>query len=138
MQQWRVTPALAGMCLAFAVSAEGQTPAVPAEGPTVAMTVTTPDGRTQELSTHESGLATLEVSGHKYGFRPTMYDDEGKKMTITIFDMGGAGQPIHQLAAVDVTGGSAPVSSQSTPAFKVKAAKSNAPLSPPTAQSTKR
>lgn len=44
--------------------------------------------RSKTLATHESGLATVTVNGREYGFRPTMHDDAGMRMTITIFDMG--------------------------------------------------
>jgi len=96
-------------------------PQVPPEGPTVSMNVVGPGGHSDELTTHESGLATLDVNGHQYGFRPTMYDDAGTKMTITIFDMGGPGQAVRELAEVNLTGGGAGVTSKSSPAFTVKA-----------------
>jgi hypothetical protein len=107
---------------------------VPPEGPAVSMSVTTPAGQARELTTHESGLATLDVNGHQYGFRPTMYDDDGNRMTVTIFDLGGPGQPVREIGAVDVTGGGAAVASRSTPAFKVKAWKS---VQPAGAQTTR-
>lgn len=101
--------------------AAGAAQPVPPQGPVVSMSVSGPSGSAQELTTHESGLATVEVNGHQYGFRPTMYDDAGKRMTVTIFDMGGPGQPIRELAAVDLSGGGPAVASKSTPAFTVKA-----------------
>lgn len=96
-------------------------PQVPPEGPTVSMNIVGPGRHSEQLTTHESGLATLDVNGHQYGFRPTMYDDAGTKMTVTIFDMGGPGQAVRELAEVDVIGGNAGVTSKSTPAFTVKA-----------------
>lgn len=136
MSHKTLAPIVASLLLAGTAPAWAQT-AVPPQGPAVSMSVTTPDGRAQELTTHESGLATLDVGGHHYGFRPTMYDDAGTKMTITIFDMGGPGQALHELAAVDVTGGGAAVASKSTPVFKVKASKGQQSGQSGKAQSTR-
>ena len=102
--------------------ASAQTP-VPPEGPTVAMSVAAPGAQAQQLTTHESGLATLDVAGHHYGFRPTMHDDAGHSLTVTIFDMGGPGQPVRELGTVDLTGGGPAVTSRTAPAFSVKASK---------------
>src|SRR3954468_3062227 len=96
-------------------------PQVPPEGPTVSMNIVGPDKHSDELTTHESGLATLDVNGHQYGFRPTMHGHAGTELTLTIFDMGGPGQPVRELAEVDLTGGGAGVTSKSSPAFTVKA-----------------
>jgi hypothetical protein len=116
----------AAMLLAWALPASAQTtPAQtpPPQGPAVSMNVTAPGGQAKDLTTHESGLATLEVSGHTYGFRPTMWDDAGKRMTITIFDMGGAGQAVKEIGEVEVTGGASAVASKTTPSFKIAARK---------------
>jgi len=112
---WTIAVWLTGIA---AVSAQ---PTVPPEGPVVSMSVSGPGGVSHELTTHESGLATVDVDGHQYGFRPTMHDDAGTSMTVTIFDMGGPAQPERELAAVDVSGGGPAVASKSTPAFRVKA-----------------
>jgi hypothetical protein len=101
--------------------------AVPPRGPIVSMQVTGPGGQTRELTTHESGLATLDVNGRQYGFRPTMHDDAGEKMTVTVFDMGAPGQPVRQLAELQVTGGGPSVASKTTPAFLVTARKGARP-----------
>jgi hypothetical protein len=114
---------MAAMLIAWALPASAQTPTVPPEGPAVSMNVTAPGGQAKELTTHESGLATLEVSGHTYGFRPTMYDDAGTRMTITIFDMGGPGQAVREIGEVEVTGGAAAVASKTNPSFKIAARK---------------
>src|SRR5438034_1135657 len=43
--------------------------------PIVSISVTMPDGRTQELMAPESGLATLQLKdGTEYAFRPTIHD----------------------------------------------------------------
>jgi len=91
--------------------------------PGVSLSITLPDGQTRQLSTHESGLATVAVGGREYGFRPTMHDDLGTRMTITIFDLGGKTEPVREIGTLDVKGGAAPVASKTTPAFKVQATK---------------
>jgi hypothetical protein len=49
--------------------------AAQAYAPIVTMVVTMPDGRTQELTAAESGLATLTLKdGTEYEFRPTIQD----------------------------------------------------------------
>ena len=110
---------------------------IPPKGPAVSMSVAGPSGTVHDLTTHESGLATLDVNGHQYGFRPTMHDDAGARMTVTIFDMGEGAQPVRELAAVDVSGGGPAVASKSSPAFRVKASK-GPPQTPAAAQSTRR
>jgi hypothetical protein len=51
------------------------------------MSVTTPDGRTHELTAAESGLATLTLKdGTEYGFRPTIQDSSPwNRIVVTIF-----------------------------------------------------
>ena len=103
------------------------------------MSVAGPAGAMHDLTTHESGLATLDVNGHQYGFRPTMHDDVGARMTVTIFDMGEGSQPVRELAAVDVSGGGPAVASKSSPAFRIKAWKgTDASSAPSASQSTRR
>lgn len=91
--------------------------------PGVVLSVTLPDGQNRELATHESGLATITAGGREYGFRPTMHDDAGTRMTITIFDMGSPSEAVRELGTVDVRGGGPAVSSKTSPVFKVLARK---------------
>ena len=97
----------------------------PSASPGVSLSITLPDGQTRQVSTHESGLATVTVAGHEYGFRPTMLDDLGTRMTITIFDLGSKTEPVREIGMIDVKGGGAPVASKTTPAFKVQATKAS-------------
>lgn len=127
-------------CLAWAAagllstaSAAMQT-TVPPKGPAVSMRVTGPDGTARDLTTHESGLATLDVNGHQYGFRPTMHDDAGTSLTVTIFDMGGAQQPVKELAAVELRGGGPAMATSTSPAFRVSARKGAASTAGATAR----
>jgi hypothetical protein len=96
----------------------------PAGSPSVNLSITTPDGQTRQLTTHESGLVTVSSGGREYGFRPTMHDDLGTSMTITIFDMGSASEAVREIGTVDVKGGGPAVASRTSPAFKVQASKS--------------
>lgn len=91
--------------------------------PRVALSITLPDGQVKQLTTHESGLATVQVGNREYGFRPTMHDDAGTRMTITVFDMGGTADTVREITAVEVRGGGQAVPTKSTPAFKVQARK---------------
>lgn len=94
--------------------------------PGVVLSVTLPDGQNKELATHESGLATITAGGREYGFRPTMHDDAGTRMTITIFDLGSPSEAVRELGTVDVRGGGPAVSSKTSPVFKVLARKAGA------------
>ena len=55
--------------------------------PIVTMVVTMPDGRTQELTAAESGLATLTLKdGTEYEFRPTIQDSAPwNRIVVTVF-----------------------------------------------------
>jgi hypothetical protein len=96
---------------------------VPAGSPIVSIVVTTPDGRVHDLTAHESGLATVHVAERDYGFRPTMHDDRGRAITISVFRMGNSAEATQEIADVDLTGGAAAVATRSTPAFSIRAAK---------------
>jgi len=91
--------------------------------PAVSLSITLPDGQTRQLTTQESGLATVTVDGRDYGFRPTMQDDLGTRMTVTIFDLGSKTEPVREIGTVDVRGGGAAVAAKTTPPFKVQATK---------------
>ncbi len=113
---------LAGLFICVsAAAAQAQMPVT--VSPPVSLVVTLPDGSSKTLSTHESGLATVTVKGREYGFRPTMHDDAGMRMTVTIFDMGGPTEVVKEIGALDLKGGGPAVASKTTPAFKVEARK---------------
>lgn len=65
----------------------------------------------------------VTVGGREYGFRPTMHDDAGTRMTVTIFDMGGPTDAVKEVGAVELRGGGPAVSSKTSPSFKVQARK---------------
>ena len=89
--------------------------------PIVHFSVTWPDGRTDALNAPESGVARAAAkTGTEYGFRPTMLDDEGAQVVITIFDMGNASAPVHELGEVQLRKGGSATTSKTTPAFRIK------------------
>ena len=96
------------------------TVAAQAYRPAVMMSVTLPNGQTQDLTAPESGLATVTVSGRDYGFRPTMMDDRGARIVITLFDMGSPTDAVKTLGEMDTSVGGPTVTFKTTPVFKVK------------------
>ena len=100
--------------------------------PVVTMSVTLPDGRTQELTVPESGLATLSLKdGTEYGFRPTIQDSmPWNRIIVTIFRMATTNAPTQTLGEVEMKRGGAAVESRTNPSFKVAVPK----VSPPAIQ----
>lgn len=97
--------------------------------PIVTMVVTMPDGRTQELTAAESGLATLTLKdGTEYGFRPTIQDSSPwNRIVVTIFRNATAAAPTTVLGEIELRRGGPAVDSKTTPSFKVSASKVSAP-----------
>ena len=102
--------------------------------PIVTMSITLPDGQTQELTAPESGLAALTLKdGTEFGFRPTIQDDRPwSRVTVAVFKMPTATQATQLLGEVDVKTGAAAVPSKTTPIFKVAVTK----VTPPAAART--
>jgi hypothetical protein len=83
--------------------------------PTVTMTVTAPDGSTQDVVAHDSSVGTMKLKdGSEYQFRPTVMDEPFNKVTVGIFKADSS--PVGE---VQVTKGAAAVTSKTTPAFKI-------------------
>lgn len=98
------------MLLAMPVAATSQT-----YSPTVTMTITAPDGSTQDVVARESGVGTMKLKdGSEYQFRPTVHDEPFTKVTVAIFKADST--PVGEVQA---TKGAAAVTSKTTPAFKV-------------------
>jgi hypothetical protein len=97
--------------------------------PTVTMTVTLPNGKTQELSARESDVAPLKLdNGTEYGFRPTILDAKPwNQVMVTIFKAATAQAPSQQLGEVEVKTGGPAVTSKTNPAFKIAVTKVTAP-----------
>lgn len=102
-----------------------------ASGPVVTMSVTTPDGRTQELTALESSVARLTFKdGTEYEFRPTIQDSSPwNRIVVTIFKGATSTTPTTVLGEVEVKRGGPPVDSRTNPAFKVAVTKVSAPSS---------
>jgi len=116
--------------IAFLVALVSRFAAAQAYAPVVTMSVTLPDGRTQDLTAPESGLATLQLKdGSEYGFRPTIQDSSPwNRIVITIFRTATANAPTTVLGEVELKRGGPPAKSKNNPSFKVAVPK----VSPPT------
>src|SRR5688500_1853496 len=87
--------------------------------PTVTMRVALPDGRTAELATPESGLATLRAKdGTEYGFRPTIQDSSPwNRIVVTIVKMATASAPTQTVGEVELQRSGPVVESKTSPSF---------------------
>ena len=95
--------------------------AAQAYAPVVTMSVTLPDGRTQELTAPESGLATVSLEdGTEYGFQPTIQGSmPWNRIVVTIFRMATTNSPTHILGEVELKRGGPAADSKTNPSFKV-------------------
>ena len=112
----------------IAVLLAGAMAAAQAHAPVVTMSVTTPDGRTHELTAAESGLATLTLKdGTEYGFRPTIQDSSPfNRIVVTIFRSATASAPTTVLGEIELRRGGPAVDSKTNPSFKVAVPKVSA------------
>jgi hypothetical protein len=108
----------------------GAVAAAQAYAPVVTMSITSPDGRTQELTAAESGLATLTFKdGTEYGFRPTIHDSTPwNRIVVTIFRTATATAPTEILGEIELKRGGPAVESKTKPSFKIAVPR----VSPPT------
>ena len=102
--------------------------AAQAHTPVVTMSVTTPDGRTHELTAAEGGLGTLTLKdGTEYGFRPTIQDSSPwNRIVVTIFRSATASAPATVLGEIELRRGGPAVDSKTNPSFKVSVPKVSA------------
>jgi hypothetical protein len=109
------------MLVASLVVLMGMLAAAQSSAPLVTMSVTLPDGRVQELTAPESGLATVSLQdGTEYGFRPTLQDDAPwNRIVVTVFKVASATAPSQVLGDVDVKRGGPAVALKTNPSFKV-------------------
>jgi hypothetical protein len=123
-----------GVLLAFFVGLMGMLAAAQSYAPVVTMSVTLPDGRTQEVTAAESGLATVNLKdGTEYGFRPTIQDSSPwNRIVVTIFKTATTNAPTQILGEVEIKRGGPAVDSKTNPSFKVAVPK----VSPPPTQSS--
>ena len=113
-----------------AVLLAGAMAAAQAQAPIVTMSITTPDGRTHELTAAESGLATLTLKdGTEYGFRPTIQDSSPwNRIVVTIFRSATASAPTTVLGEMELRRGGPVVDSKTNPSFKVSVLEVSAPI----------
>lgn len=97
--------------------------------PVVTISVTTPEGQTQELTAAESGLATLRLKdGTEYGFRPTIQDSSPwNRIVVTIFRTATTSAPTAILGEIELRRGGPAVDSKTKPSFKVSVVKVSGP-----------
>ena len=109
--------------------------AAQAYAPVVTMSVTLPDGRTQELTAPESGLATLQLKdGTVYALRPTIQDSSPwNRIVVTVFRTATTSAPTTVLGEVEVKRGGSAVEFKTNPSFKLSVPK----VSPPATESGK-
>jgi hypothetical protein len=118
--------------LAFFVALMGMLAAAQSYAPVVTMIVTLPDGRTQEVTAAESGLARLSLKdGTEYGFLPTIQDSTPwNRIIVSIFKTATTNAPTQILGEVEVRRGGPAVDSKTNPSLKVAVPK----VSPPATQ----
>ena len=123
-----------GALLAFFVVLAGMLAGAQSSAPVVTMSVTLPDGRTQELTAPESGLATVSLKdGTEYAFRPTIQDSAPwNRIVVTIFRTATTTAPTQILGEIELKRGGAAVDSKTNPSFKVAVPK----VSPPATQTS--
>jgi hypothetical protein len=104
-----------------AVLLAGAMAAAQAYASVVTMSVTTPDGRTHELTAGESGLATLTLKdGTEYGFRPTIQDSSPwNRIVVTIFRSATANTPTTVVGEIELRRDGPAVDSKTNPFFKL-------------------
>jgi hypothetical protein len=121
-----------GALLASFIVLAGMWAGAQSSAPVVTMSVTLPDGRTQELTAPESGLVTVSLKdGTEYGFRPTIQDSmPWNRIVVTIFRMATANSSLQTLGEVEIKRGGSAVESRTNPSFKLAVPK----VSPPPTQ----
>ena len=117
-----------GVSLAFFILMASLVVAAQAYAPVVTMSVTLPDGRMQELTAPESGLATVtRKDGTEYSFRPTIQDSTPwDRIVVTIFRAATTNAPTQVLGEIELKRSGPAVDSKTDPSFKVAVPKVSA------------
>jgi hypothetical protein len=120
------------MVVAVALATFAARLAAQPDHPLVTLSVTLPDGQTQELKAAESRLATVTLKdGAEYGFRPTILDSHPwSRVVVTVFRMPTASQASQQLGEVELKTGGPGAQTKTTPSFKVAVVKVDPPAKP--------
>lgn len=118
-----------GLHVALFILAASAVVAAQTDAPVVTMRVTLPDGRTEDLTAPESGIATLRLAdGTEYNFRPTIQDSSPwNQLVVTIFRAATANAPTQILGEVELTRGGRAVRSKTSPSFRVAVSKVDPP-----------
>ena len=121
-----------GVLLPFLIGLTGMLAAAQSQAPVVTMSVTLPDGRTQELTAPESGLATVSLKdGTEYAFRPTIQDSAPwNRIVVTIFRTATTSSPTQIVGELELKRGGPAVDSKTNPSFKVAVSKVSPPATP--------
>jgi len=121
-----------GVSLAFFILMASIVVAAQAYAPVVTMSVTLPDGRMQELTAPDSGLATVSLKvGTEYGFRPTIQDSTPwDRIVVTVFRVATTNAPTQRLGEIELKRGGPAVDSKTDPSFKVAVPKVSPPATP--------
>ena len=121
-----------GVLLPFLIVLTGMLAAAQSHAPVVTMSVTLPDGRTQELTAPESGLATVSLKdGTEYAFRPTIQDSAPwNRIVVTIFRTATTNSPTQIVGELELKRGGPAVDSKTNPSFKVAVSKVSPPATP--------
>ena len=121
-----------GLGFAVFILMAGTGAAAQPPAPVVTMSVTSPDGRTHELTAPESGLAMLTLKDDtEYEFRPTIQDSmPWNRIVVTIFKTATTKSPTQVLGEVELKRGGPTVESKTTPSFKVAVPKVSPPAPP--------
>ena len=100
--------------------------------PTVTLTVTLPDGKTQTLEARESDSVSVKLAnGTEYKFRPSLVGAKPwTQVVVTIFKAATAQTPDQALGEVQVKTGGPAVASKTTPVFKIAVPKVTAAPNP--------
>ena len=101
--------------LALAFASVATTTSAQTYSPTVTMTITAPDGSTQDVVARDSTVGTMKLKdGTEYQFRPTVIDEPFSKVNIGIFKADST--PVGEVQA---TKGASAVASKTTPSFRI-------------------
>ena len=121
-----------GVLLPFLIVLTTMLAAAQSHAPVVTMSVTLPDGRTQELTAPESGLATVSLKdGTEYAFRPTIQDSAPwNRIVVTIFRTATTSSPTQIVGELELKRGGPAVDSKTNPSFKVAVSKVSPPAAP--------
>ena len=121
-----------GLGLAVFILMAGTAAAAQPPAPVVTMSVTSPDGRTHELTAPESGLAMLTLKDDtEYEFRPTIQDSmPWNRIVVTIFRTATTTSPTQILGEVELKRGGPAVESKTNPTFTVAVPKVSPPAPP--------